>query len=87
MRRARDRILNSRSGPGCGCRSRKWCRTSTCSCAAGRATSATATRPARFAKIRQYAVNRLALFIGKRHKRGRGFGLSVLLYMSPDRAA
>ena len=24
------------------------------------------------------------MFIGKRHKRGRGFGLSVVAYRSPD---
>jgi group II intron reverse transcriptase/maturase len=39
----------------------------------------------RFAKISNYAAERLALFIGKRHKRGRGFGLSVVAYLSPDR--
>lgn len=38
----------------------------------------------RFDKIRNYAVERLTLFIGKRHKRGRGFGLSVVAYLSPD---
>ena len=30
-------------------------------------------------------TDRLSLFIGKRHKRGRGFGLSVLAYKSVDR--
>jgi hypothetical protein len=39
----------------------------------------------RFDKISEYARGRLALFIGKRHKRGRGFGLSVVAYLSPDR--
>ena len=38
----------------------------------------------RFDKIRDYAVERLTLFIGKRHKRGRGFGMSVVAYLSPD---
>ena len=38
----------------------------------------------RFDKIRQYALQRLALFIGKRHKRGRRFGMSVVAYLSPD---
>jgi hypothetical protein len=38
----------------------------------------------RFSKIQQHARDRLALFIGKRHKRGRGFGLSVLAYQSTD---
>jgi RNA-directed DNA polymerase len=38
----------------------------------------------RFNKIRGYAVERLAIFIGKRHKRGRGFGMSVVAYLSPD---
>jgi group II intron reverse transcriptase/maturase len=37
---------------------------------------------ARFDKIRQYAIQRLAIFIGKRHKRGRRFGLSVVAYQS-----
>lgn len=39
----------------------------------------------RFNKIQQHAQDRLALFIGRRHKRGRGFGLSVLAYRSTDR--
>jgi RNA-directed DNA polymerase len=39
----------------------------------------------RFDKIRNYALERLAIFIGKRHKRGRGFGMSVVAYLSPDR--
>jgi group II intron reverse transcriptase/maturase len=39
----------------------------------------------RFDKISDYAVQRLTLFIGKRHKRGRGFGMSVVAYLSPDR--
>jgi group II intron reverse transcriptase/maturase len=38
----------------------------------------------RFRKIEQHARDRLALFIGKRHKRGRGFGWSVLAYKSTD---
>ena len=38
----------------------------------------------RFGKIQQHARDRLALFIGKRHKRGRGFGWSVLAYQSTD---
>ncbi|MEO3797827.1 group II intron reverse transcriptase/maturase [Nonomuraea sp. B10E15] len=39
----------------------------------------------RFDKIRDYVTDRLAIFIGKRHKRGRHFGLSVIAYRSPDR--
>jgi RNA-directed DNA polymerase len=39
----------------------------------------------RFDSIQQHAVDRLALFIGKRHKRGRGFGLSVIAYKSAHR--
>jgi group II intron reverse transcriptase/maturase len=39
----------------------------------------------RFHKIEQHAQGRLALFIGKRHKRGRGFGMSVLAYRSTDK--
>jgi RNA-directed DNA polymerase len=38
----------------------------------------------RFGKIRNYALERLMLFIGKRHKRGRSFGMSVVAYLSPD---
>jgi RNA-directed DNA polymerase len=38
----------------------------------------------RFSKIQRHALDRLALFIGKRHKRGRGFGLSVVGYLSPN---
>jgi group II intron reverse transcriptase/maturase len=39
---------------------------------------------ARFNKIREYARHRLAIFIGKRHKRGRQFGLNVVAYASPN---
>jgi len=39
----------------------------------------------RFGKIKDYAVDRLTLFIGKRHKRGRRFGMAVVGYLSPDR--
>jgi RNA-directed DNA polymerase len=38
----------------------------------------------RFAKIREYTIQRLAIFIAKRHKRGRRFGLNVVAYKSPD---
>jgi RNA-directed DNA polymerase len=39
----------------------------------------------RFDHIEQHARDRLAVFIGQRHQRGRGFGLSVLAYKSADR--
>jgi RNA-directed DNA polymerase len=42
-------------------------------------------RAVRFDQIQQHGVDRLALFVGKRHKRGRGFGLSVLDRESADR--
>lgn len=38
----------------------------------------------RFHTIDRHARDRLALFIGKRHKRGRGFGMSVLAYKSAN---
>ncbi|MFU8855201.1 group II intron reverse transcriptase/maturase [Micromonospora sp. SL1-18] len=38
----------------------------------------------RFDKIRNYAKERLMIFVGKRHKRGRRFGMSVVAYLSPD---
>ena len=38
----------------------------------------------RFGKIRDYALQRVAIFIGKRHKRGRRFGLNVVAYRSSD---
>ena len=38
-----------------------------------------------FNKINRYAVDRLARFIGKRHKRGWGYGLKVVAYQSPNR--
>jgi hypothetical protein len=38
----------------------------------------------RFGKIRDYTIHRLAIFIGKRHKRGRRFGLNVVAYLSPN---
>jgi hypothetical protein len=40
---------------------------------------------ARLAKIRDYAILRLAIFTGKRHKRGRRFGLHAVACLSPDR--
>jgi len=36
-----------------------------------------------FDKIRKYAVMRIALFVAKRHKRGRSWGFAVV-YRSPD---
>jgi hypothetical protein len=30
-------------------------------------------------------VDRLALFVGKRHKRGWGYGMKVVAYQSPNR--
>jgi RNA-directed DNA polymerase len=38
-----------------------------------------------FDKISYYAANRLAGHVAKRHKRGRGYGWSVLAFQSPDR--
>jgi RNA-directed DNA polymerase len=38
-----------------------------------------------FARISNYALVRLARFVAKRHKRVPGYGLSVVVYMSPDR--
>jgi RNA-directed DNA polymerase len=38
----------------------------------------------RLGKIRNYALERLAIFVGKRHKRGRRFGLAQVAYLSPN---
>src|SRR5215216_1894624 len=38
-----------------------------------------------FERISNYALKRLALFVAKRHKRAPGYGLSVVVYMSPNR--
>jgi RNA-directed DNA polymerase len=38
----------------------------------------------RFGKIRNYALERLAIFTGKRHKRGRRFGLAQVAYLSTN---
>jgi group II intron reverse transcriptase/maturase len=38
----------------------------------------------RLGKIRNYALERLTLFVGKRHKRGRRFGLTKVAYLSPN---
>jgi RNA-directed DNA polymerase len=38
----------------------------------------------RLSQIRQYARMRLALFISKKHRRTRGFGWRVLVFLSPD---
>jgi hypothetical protein len=37
-----------------------------------------------FTKIRTYALNRLALFVAKRHHRASRFGWVVVHYQSPD---
>jgi group II intron reverse transcriptase/maturase len=38
-----------------------------------------------FDRISNYALERLALFVAKRHKRARGYGLTAVVYMSPNR--
>jgi RNA-directed DNA polymerase len=38
-----------------------------------------------FDKIDHYARDRIARFVAKRHKRGWGYGLKVVLYQSPNR--
>jgi RNA-directed DNA polymerase len=38
-----------------------------------------------FDRINRYAEHRVARFVAKRHKRGWGYGLKVVLYQSPDR--
>ena len=38
-----------------------------------------------FDKINHYAVDRLARFVAKRHKRSWGYGWKVVAYQSPDR--
>ena len=38
-----------------------------------------------FGTISDYAADRLALFVAKRHKRPRAYGWSVLAFQSPDR--
>jgi hypothetical protein len=38
-----------------------------------------------FDKINRYAQDRIARFVAKRHKRNWGYGLTVVLYQSPDR--
>jgi RNA-directed DNA polymerase len=38
-----------------------------------------------FDKIDRYALDRLARFVAKRHKRNRGYGLKVVHYQSPNR--
>jgi Group II intron, maturase-specific domain len=38
-----------------------------------------------FDKVDHYALDRLARFVAKRHKRGRGYGLKVVVYQSPNR--
>jgi RNA-directed DNA polymerase len=38
-----------------------------------------------FTRISNYALERLARFVAKRHKRAPGYGLTVVAYMSPNR--
>ena len=38
-----------------------------------------------FDKISHYATDRLARLVGKRHKRGWGYGMKVIAYQSPNR--
>ena len=39
---------------------------------------------ARLGKVRNFALDRLGIFVGKRHKRGRSFGWNAVAYLSPD---
>ena len=39
-----------------------------------------------FDKINLYAIDRLARFVAKRHKRGRRYGWRVVAYQSPEPA-
>jgi RNA-directed DNA polymerase len=39
---------------------------------------------ARFGKIRNHALERLAIFVGKQHKRGRRFGMAKVAYLSAN---
>jgi group II intron reverse transcriptase/maturase len=38
-----------------------------------------------FDRIGHYAIRRLALFVAKRHKRARGYGMTLVAYHSPNR--
>jgi group II intron reverse transcriptase/maturase len=38
----------------------------------------------RLGKIRQYALERLAIFVAKQHKYARGYGLNAVVYLSPN---
>jgi RNA-directed DNA polymerase len=38
----------------------------------------------RFDKIRRYALERLALFVARRHQRPRAYGWSVVAFQSPN---
>ncbi|MCA1709891.1 MAG: group II intron reverse transcriptase/maturase [Actinobacteria bacterium] len=38
-----------------------------------------------FDQISNYALQRLALFVAKRHKRATGYGLTAVVYLSPNR--
>ena len=58
--------------------------TSTSTCAASRATSAMETQPDSFGLLDEYAIERLALFLAKRHKTKRGYGYWRIA-RSPDR--
>ena len=37
-----------------------------------------------FDRIGHYAIRRLALFVAKRHKRARGYGMTLVAYHSPE---
>ena len=68
-----------------GCyRSSRSCGSSTGSCAAGPGTSATGTPPTPSTRSGSYALMRLALFIAKRHQRGRAWGFAQV-YRSGER--
>jgi len=76
--------VSSRIGAGCWWMSMRSCRTSTASCAAGRATSAMETPPD--SSTRSTITRRTALRGSwPSAKRNWGYGLKVVLYQSPDR--
>jgi group II intron reverse transcriptase/maturase len=83
--RARDRIREITDRRSCWYPSTASCRTSTASCAAGRATSATETPTTPSTRSAITPPTAFARFVGKRHKRGRGYGLKVVAYQSPNR--
>ena len=85
MQHARDRIREITDRAGCCVQSRKPCRRSTPFLRGWAGYFRYGNSAHHFDVISDYAADRLAGHVAKRHKRPRAWGWSVLAFQSPDR--